>query len=65
MRIVGLTLTPAQEQHWVARLAEAEDIANTVAWLVSDAGRYITGVTLPIDAGTTAGNTVSVTPPRV
>lgn len=26
MRIVGLTLTPAQEQHWVARLAEAEDI---------------------------------------
>ena len=30
---------------------EAEDIANTVAWLVSDAGRYITGVTLPVDAG--------------
>lgn len=30
---------------------EAEDIANTVAWLVSDAARHITGVTLPVDAG--------------
>ena len=33
------------------RLGSPEDIANTVAWLVSDAGRYITGVTLPVDAG--------------
>lgn len=30
---------------------EVEDIANAVAWLVSDAARYITGVTLPVDAG--------------
>ncbi|MEZ0049465.1 SDR family mycofactocin-dependent oxidoreductase [Mycobacterium sp. MAA66] len=30
---------------------EPEDIANAVAWLVSDAARYITGVTLPVDAG--------------
>nr|CRL72816.1 3-ketoacyl-ACP reductase [Mycolicibacter nonchromogenicus] len=30
---------------------EAEDIANAVAWLVSDAARYITGITLPVDAG--------------
>jgi SDR family mycofactocin-dependent oxidoreductase len=28
-----------------------EDIANAVAWLVSDEARYITGVTLPVDAG--------------
>jgi SDR family mycofactocin-dependent oxidoreductase len=28
-----------------------EDIANAVAWLVSDAARYITGVALPVDAG--------------
>ncbi|MBV9091659.1 MAG: mycofactocin-coupled SDR family oxidoreductase [Mycobacteriaceae bacterium] len=28
-----------------------EDIANAVAWLVSDAARYVTGVTLPVDAG--------------
>ena len=30
---------------------EAEDIAEAVAFLVSDAGRYITGVALPVDAG--------------
>ena len=30
---------------------QPEDIANAVAWLVSDQARYITGVTLPVDAG--------------
>ncbi|MGB0962566.1 MAG: mycofactocin-coupled SDR family oxidoreductase [Mycobacterium sp.] len=30
---------------------EPEDIANAVFWLVSDAGRYVTGITLPVDAG--------------
>ncbi|CAJ1500064.1 mycofactocin-coupled SDR family oxidoreductase [[Mycobacterium] kokjensenii] len=30
---------------------EPEDVANAVAWLVSDAARYLTGITLPIDAG--------------
>jgi NAD(P)-dependent dehydrogenase (short-subunit alcohol dehydrogenase family) len=33
------------------RVLEPEDIANAVAWLVSDAARYVTGVTLPVDAG--------------
>ncbi|MEA3214216.1 MAG: hypothetical protein QOJ19_372, partial [Acidimicrobiia bacterium] len=28
-----------------------EDIANAAIFLASDAGRYITGVTLPVDAG--------------
>jgi len=28
-----------------------DDIANAVAWLVSDHARYITGITLPVDAG--------------
>lgn len=32
-------------------LVQPEDIANAVAWLVSDQARYITGVTLPVDAG--------------
>ncbi|MEY8017096.1 mycofactocin-coupled SDR family oxidoreductase [Mycobacterium servetii] len=30
---------------------DVEDIANAVAWLVSDQARYVTGVTLPVDAG--------------
>ena len=29
----------------------AEDVANAVLWLVSDAARYVTGVALPVDAG--------------
>ena len=32
---------------------EPEDIANAVFYLVSDAGRYVTGVALPVDAGYT------------
>jgi SDR family mycofactocin-dependent oxidoreductase len=32
-------------------LLEPEDISNTVAFLVSDEARYITGITLPVDAG--------------
>jgi SDR family mycofactocin-dependent oxidoreductase len=30
---------------------QPEDVASAVAWLVSDEARYITGVTLPVDAG--------------
>ena len=30
---------------------EPEDIANAAFWLVSEAARYVTGVTLPVDAG--------------
>ncbi|AQA06853.1 3-ketoacyl-ACP reductase [Mycobacterium sp. MS1601] len=30
---------------------EPEDVANAVFWLVSDTARYVTGVTLPVDAG--------------
>ncbi|MCV7178812.1 mycofactocin-coupled SDR family oxidoreductase [Mycolicibacterium sphagni] len=32
---------------------EPEDIANAVYYLVSDSGRYVTGVALPVDAGYT------------
>jgi NAD(P)-dependent dehydrogenase (short-subunit alcohol dehydrogenase family) len=34
-------------------MIEAIDISNAIAWLVSDAARYVTGVTLPVDAGFT------------
>ncbi len=33
---------------------EPVDISNAILWLVSDEGRYVTGVTLPVDAGFTA-----------
>jgi SDR family mycofactocin-dependent oxidoreductase len=33
---------------------EPEDVSNAIVFLVSDAGRYITGVDLPVDAGTRA-----------
>jgi SDR family mycofactocin-dependent oxidoreductase len=32
-------------------MIEPSDVANAVAWLVSDEGRYVTGVALPVDAG--------------
>jgi NAD(P)-dependent dehydrogenase (short-subunit alcohol dehydrogenase family) len=32
-------------------MVEPIDISNAVLWLVSDAARYVTGVTLPVDAG--------------
>ena len=35
-------------------MVEAVDISNAILFLVSDDGRYVTGVTLPVDAGITA-----------
>ncbi|MBD0021710.1 mycofactocin-coupled SDR family oxidoreductase [Gordonia pseudamarae] len=40
----GMNLLPTP---WV----EAGDISNAVVWLASDASRYVTGVALPVDAG--------------
>lgn len=34
-------------------MIEPVDISNAILYLVSDAGRYVTGVTLPVDAGFT------------
>jgi SDR family mycofactocin-dependent oxidoreductase len=33
---------------------EPEDVSEAVVWLCSDAARYVTGISLPIDAGNTA-----------
>ena len=30
---------------------EADDVSNAILWLCSDEARYVTGVTLPVDAG--------------
>jgi len=43
----------ALENALPVELIEPEDIANAAAWLCSDEARYITGVTLPVDAGFT------------
>ena len=34
-------------------MIEAVDVSNAILWLVCDDARYITGVTLPVDAGFT------------
>ncbi|WP_239310778.1 MULTISPECIES: SDR family NAD(P)-dependent oxidoreductase [unclassified Frankia] len=38
----------------LGRLATAEEIAEAVLWLASDASAYVTGVALPLDGGTSA-----------
>jgi SDR family mycofactocin-dependent oxidoreductase len=35
-------------------LVESIDVSNAIAWLASDAARYVTGVTLPVDGGQAA-----------
>ena len=37
----------------VATLAP-RDVSNAISWLVSDDARYVTGIALPVDAGSTA-----------
>jgi NAD(P)-dependent dehydrogenase (short-subunit alcohol dehydrogenase family) len=32
-------------------MIEPVDVSNAIVWLVSDDARYVTGVTLPVDAG--------------
>ena len=32
-------------------ILQPEDIANSVAWLVSDEAKFVTGIALPLDAG--------------
>ncbi|MCG3754000.1 mycofactocin-coupled SDR family oxidoreductase [Amycolatopsis sp. Poz14] len=37
--------------HMPVEMVESADISNAVLYLVSDDGRYVTGATLPVDAG--------------
>lgn len=38
-----------------AGLLEPQDVSNAVAWLCSEEARYVTGVSLPVDAGQSLG----------
>jgi SDR family mycofactocin-dependent oxidoreductase len=63
----GMTMNPAMERMFSSgdpslaamqnalpiEILQPEDIANAVAWLVSDEMSFITGVALPLDAGFT------------
>jgi NAD(P)-dependent dehydrogenase (short-subunit alcohol dehydrogenase family) len=55
-------LSPERQAELVApqalrRLGEPEEVAGAVAWLCSDRSSFVTGIALPVDAGSTAGVT--------
>jgi NAD(P)-dependent dehydrogenase (short-subunit alcohol dehydrogenase family) len=42
----------------MSRLGEPREVAEAVAWLCSDRASFVTGIAMPIDAGSTAGVTL-------
>jgi NAD(P)-dependent dehydrogenase (short-subunit alcohol dehydrogenase family) len=38
----------------VGRIAQADDVVDVMMFLLSDAARYVTGTTIPVDGGTQA-----------
>ena len=44
---------PRQLSTLLKRLGRPDDVADVVAFLVSDAGRWITGQTITVDGGST------------
>jgi NAD(P)-dependent dehydrogenase (short-subunit alcohol dehydrogenase family) len=46
-------LANAMSNAMPVEMVEPVDISNAILWLVSDDARYVTGVTLPVDAGFT------------
>ena len=47
------SVTDAMANALPVDMVEPVDISNAILWLVSDDARYVTGVTLPVDAGFT------------
>jgi SDR family mycofactocin-dependent oxidoreductase len=54
VRLAPAAAGPAMANMLPVDLVQPIDISNAVAWLVSDDARYVTGVTLPVDAGFSA-----------
>ena len=53
-RIPGADFDPGERcLPYSLDLVQPVDISNAILFLVSDDGRYVTGVTLPVDAGFT------------
>jgi len=52
---VNAAIEDAIRKHPVGRLGKPEDIANAVAWLASDDAAFVSGTTLTVDGGLTAG----------
>ena len=38
----------------IGRIATADDVVDVIGFLLSDAARYVTGTTIPVDGGTQA-----------
>jgi NAD(P)-dependent dehydrogenase (short-subunit alcohol dehydrogenase family) len=56
-------LPPERQEELVApqalrRLGEPDEVAQTVVWLCSDRASFVTGIAMPVDAGSTAGVTL-------
>jgi SDR family mycofactocin-dependent oxidoreductase len=43
--------SPDMSNAMPVEMLDADDVTEALLWLVSDAARYVTGVTLPVDAG--------------
>ncbi|MEN3279404.1 MAG: hypothetical protein V7607_544 [Solirubrobacteraceae bacterium] len=37
--------------HPLGRIAEPEEVADSIVWLATDRSSYVTGVALPVDGG--------------
>jgi len=54
IRVAVNDLDPKAAQDVAASLAEPEEIASVIAFLVSDQASYVTGAILPVDGGYSA-----------